>query len=260
MWFWPLTVKTPSQCYFNKEIRRYFAGAGQSAQATIAMKKGKKVHAEKDLKTAVKKATSNMPVPDADERIQRIAKAFSEIMDALGLDLSDDSLMDTPQRVAKMYVQELFRGLDPANAPELSSFDNHYQYGRMLVEKNISIKSTCEHHFMPILGKAHLGYISNGRVIGLSKINRIIDYFARRPQVQERLTKEIFEAFREALNTSDIIIVIDATHLCVSARGVEDTHCTTFTWEYGGYFEAPEARKEFFAAIQLPAMPSGINF
>lgn len=186
------------------------------------------------------------------EKIERISKAFAVILETLGLDLTDDSLSETPMRVAKMYVQELFRGLNPEHTPELSTFENHYQYRRMLVEKNITVKSTCEHHFMPILGKAHVGYISSGQIIGLSKINRIVDYYARRPQVQERLTRQILLAMQQALQTEDVIVVLDAKHFCVSARGIEDPHCTTYTIDYSGAFEDPALRNEFLRVCTTP--------
>lgn len=180
-----------------------------------------------------------------------IAEAFGTIMETLGLDLRDDSLQGTPARVAKMYVQEIFRGLDPANFPEISVFDNKYDYRRMLVERNIAVKSTCEHHFQPILGKAHIGYIANGKVIGLSKLNRIVDYFARRPQVQERMTKQILLTLQQALGTQDVIVVIDAKHMCVTHRGIEDQDSSTLTVEYSGQFSQTDLREEFLRYVQL---------
>ncbi|MBK1440699.1 GTP cyclohydrolase I FolE [Parapedobacter sp. ISTM3] len=179
------------------------------------------------------------------EKIATIARHFAAIMEALGLDLTDDSLKGTPRRVAKMYVKELFRGLNPANKPDLSVFDNKYGYGRMLVEKDIDVSSACEHHFLPMIGRAHVGYIADKQVIGLSKINRIVEYYARRPQVQERLTLQVFNELKQALGTESVIVVINAEHLCVSARGVRDRGSRTTTLEYGGAFSDKELREEF---------------
>lgn len=184
-----------------------------------------------------------------DEKIEIIQDHFAVIMKTLGLDLSDDSLKGTPYRVAKMYVKEIFSGLDPKNKPKISVFDNKYQYNKMLIEKNISLSSSCEHHFLPITGRAHVAYISSGKVIGLSKINRIVDYFARRPQVQERLTVQIYNELKKELNTEDIIVVIDAAHMCVSARGIEDKTSSTVTMEYGGKFNQAQFRDEFLSLI-----------
>lgn len=185
-----------------------------------------------------------------EEKMAVIEAHFAEIMHTLGLDLKDDSLKGTPRRVAKMFVQEIFGGLDPKRKPRISTFDNKYQYRRMLVEKNIDVTSTCEHHFLPIFGKAHVAYISNGTVIGLSKINRIVDYYARRPQVQERMTRQILEALKEALDTEDVIVMVDAKHMCVHARGIQDTESTTVTVEYSGAFEDAETRREFLDYVQ----------
>lgn len=185
-----------------------------------------------------------------EEKMAVIEEHFAEIMHTLGLDLSDDSLQGTPRRVAKMFVQEIFGGLDPKRKPRISTFDNKYQYRRMLVEKNIDVTSTCEHHFLPIFGKAHVAYISSGKVIGLSKINRIVDYYARRPQVQERMTRQILEALKEALDTNDVIVMMDAKHMCVHARGIQDTESTTVTVEYSGAFEAAETRREFLDYVR----------
>ncbi|PJE04468.1 MAG: GTP cyclohydrolase I FolE [Leptospira sp.] len=184
-----------------------------------------------------------------EEKIQNIQKYFALIMGELGLDLTDDSLRGTPYRVAKMYVQEIFSGLNPANKPVISTFDNKYQYDKMLVESNISFSSSCEHHFLPIVGKSHVGYISNGRVIGLSKINRIVDYFAKRPQVQERMTVQIIEELKKVLNTEDVIVVVEAGHMCVSTRGINDKSSMTTTIEYSGKFMSPSLRNEFFQLI-----------
>lgn len=211
-----------------------------------------KEHQEKGIRQPVR---TDAPFLSEQEKIGRIAAAFVTIMETLGLDLEDDSLKGTPVRVAKMYVSELFKGLDPAAAPDISTFDNHYQYNRVLIEKNILVKSTCEHHFLPILGHAHVGYYSSGRIIGLSKLNRIVDYYCRRPQVQERLTRQILIALQEALQTQDVIVVIDAVHLCVTARGIEDPHCSTYTIDYGGCFEDPLVRKEFLDCCPSSKLP-----
>ena len=171
------------------------------------------------------------------EKKQRIAILFEEIMDVMGLDLTDDSLKGTPQRVAKMYIDEIFSGLNPANKPKVALFDNKYQYNQMLVEKNITFYSNCEHHFVPIIGKAHVAYMSSGKVIGLSKINRIVQYYAKRPQVQERLTNQIANEFKAILKTEDVAVIIDAKHLCVSSRGIKDDASATVTSYYGGAFK-----------------------
>ena len=171
------------------------------------------------------------------DKKERIALLFEEIMDVMGLDLTDDSLKGTPKRVAKMYIDEIFSGLNPANKPKVALFDNKYQYNQMLVEKNITFYSNCEHHFVPIIGKAHVAYISSGKVIGLSKINRIVQYYAKRPQVQERLTNQIAIELKTILKTDDVAVIIDAKHLCVSSRGVEDDSSSTTTSYFGGKFE-----------------------
>ena len=173
-----------------------------------------------------------------DEKKQRIAILFEEIMDVMGLDLTDDSLKGTPQRVAKMYIDEIFSGLNPANKPKVALFDNKYQYNQMLVEKNITFYSNCEHHFVPIIGKAHVAYISSGKVIGLSKLNRIAQYYAKRPQVQERLTNQIANELKAILETDDVAVIIDAKHLCVSSRGIKDDTSSTVTSYYGGAFKS----------------------
>lgn len=193
--------------------------------------------------------------PDAFEKSDEqkmivIEQHFKAIMEALGLDLTDDSLMGTPHRVAKMYVQEIFSGLHPDNRPKISVFDNSYNYDKMLVEANIHFNSTCEHHFLPIVGKAHIGYVSGGKVIGLSKLNRIVDYFARRPQVQERMTVQIYNELCDVLNTKDVIVVVEATHLCVSSRGIKDTSSYTTTLQYGGVFEEKAFRNDFFSLLK----------
>ncbi len=186
-----------------------------------------------------------------DEKIEKIATHFESIMDILGLDRTDDSLSGTPRRVAKMYVKEIFSGLNPENFPDIKLFKNKYQYNQMLVEKNILFYSNCEHHFVPIIGKAHVAYISSGKVIGLSKINRIVQHFAKRPQVQERLTMQITKALQEALETADVAVVIDATHLCVSSRGVKDVNSSTVTANFCGKFENEATKNEFLKYIEL---------
>ena len=175
-----------------------------------------------------------------EEKKEKIAHLFSEIMDVMGLDLTDDSLQGTPKRVAKMYIEEIFSGLNPANKPKIALFDNKYQYNQMLVEKNITFYSNCEHHFVPIIGKAHVAYISSGKVIGLSKLNRIVQYYAKRPQVQERLTNQIAEELKAILNTEDVAVIIDAKHLCVSSRGIKDDTSSTVTSYFGGKFNNQE--------------------
>jgi GTP cyclohydrolase I len=174
------------------------------------------------------------------EKQARIAVLFKEIMDVMGLDLSNDSLQGTPKRVAKMYIDEIFSGLNPANKPKITLFDNIYQYKQMLIEKNITFYSNCEHHFVPIIGKAHVAYISSGKVIGLSKLNRIVQYYAKRPQVQERLTNQIANELKSILETDDVAVIIDAKHLCVSSRGIKDITSSTITAYYGGQFNTSE--------------------
>lgn len=185
------------------------------------------------------------------EKTELIQKDIAHIMQTLGLDLKDDSLKGTPLRVAKMYVNEIFGGLHPDRKPKSSVFENKYKYGEMLVEKNISVYSTCEHHLLPIVGKAHVGYISNGTVIGLSKINRIVDYFAKRPQVQERMTRQIVTELQNALKTDDVACVIDAKHLCVNSRGIRDVESSTVTSEFGGAFKNAAVKREFLDYIRL---------
>ncbi len=184
------------------------------------------------------------------EKIENIQLHFQKIMEELGLDLNDDSLSGTPYRVAKMYVKELFYGLNPENKPKLSSFENKYGYGKMLVESNITIDSACEHHFLPITGFAHVAYIPNERVIGLSKINRLVDYYSHRPQVQERLCLQIMKDLQEALDTKNVIVMISSRHLCVSSRGIKDKSSYTTTLEYGGEFNKVEVRNEFFNSVK----------
>ena len=185
------------------------------------------------------------------EKIELIREDVRHIMETLGLDLTDDSLSGTPNRVAKMYVNEIFGGLSPDNKPNASTFDNKYKYGEMLVEKNITVYSTCEHHLLPIVGRAHVAYISKGTVVGLSKMNRIVDYYAKRPQVQERLTIQIVKELQEVLGTKDVACIIDAKHLCVNSRGIRDIESSTVTSEFGGKFKSPETKREFLDYIQL---------
>jgi GTP cyclohydrolase IA len=178
-----------------------------------------------------------------EDKIERITKSVRDILETLGMDLTDDSLKGTPKRVAKAYVNELFSGLNPLNKPSSSTFENKYQYGEMLVEKNITLYSTCEHHLLPIVGKAHIAYISSGRVVGLSKMNRIVEYYANRPQVQERLTMQVVQELQQILNTQDVACIIDAKHLCVNSRGIKDIASSTVTDE--------NLRKEFLAYVSL---------
>ena len=186
-----------------------------------------------------------------DEKMAIIEDKFRDIMETMGLDLTDDSLRGTPHRVAKMFIKEIFYGLNPDNKPKISVFENKFKYNEMLVEKNINMNSTCEHHFLPIVGKAHVAYISNGEVIGLSKINRIVDYYSRRPQVQERLTVQIAEELRRILKTDDVAIIIDAKHMCVSSRGIQDESSSTVTAEYSGKFKDKAVREEFLRYLDI---------
>ena len=186
-----------------------------------------------------------------EEKIERIQHSVLDIMQTLGLDMTDDSLKGTPRRVAKMFVKEVFGGLHPDKKPGASTFENKYKYGEMLVEKNITVYSTCEHHLLPIVGKAHVAYISNGRVVGLSKMNRIVDYFAKRPQVQERMTIQIVQELQKVLGTQDVACVVDAKHLCVNSRGIRDIESSTVTAEFGGKFKEAQVRREFLDYIKL---------
>jgi GTP cyclohydrolase I len=193
--------------------------------------------------------------PDAfalsdDEKIAGITEHFREIMHLLGLDLTDDSLAGTPRRVAKMYVQEWFRGLNPAHRPEVRLFENRYQYSQLLLERDITLFSCCEHHFVPIIGKAHVAYLPGDNVVGLSKLNRVVQYYARRPQVQERLTRQIAEELKQTLHTDNVAVLIEADHLCVMSRGVNDTSSSTITAEYSGAFqEDATLRAEFLRLL-----------
>lgn len=187
---------------------------------------------------------------DNEIKIELIQKHFKEIMQVLGLDLTDESLKDTPKRVAKMYVNETFAGLNPKNQPKATLFENNYQYKEMLVEKNIGFYSTCEHHFVPIFGKAHVAYISNGNVIGLSKLNRIVDFFAKRPQVQERMCIQIANHLKEVLKTEDVAVIMEAKHLCVASRGIKDDSSTTVTSSYHGKFNDCNTKSELMTLIE----------
>lgn len=200
-----------------------------------------------DIETPLKPDAFELP---DETKMELIEDRFREIMDILGLDLEDDSLKGTPRRVAKMFVKEIFQGLNPDHKPEVSLFDNKYQYNKMLVERNITVKSFCEHHFLPIYGKAHIAYISSGKVIGLSKLNRIVEYFSRRPQVQERLTIQIANELKRVLQTEDVAVYIEAKHMCVQMRGVEHDHSDTITAEYSGKFLNEHTRAEFLQTIR----------
>lgn len=206
-------------------------------------------HYSSSLDTPMRKAAFELN--DA-QKIKIIATNFEQIMHALGLDLTDDSLKDTPMRVAKMYVKEVFSGLNPANKPQSALFENKYQYNEMLIEKDITLYSYCEHHFVPIIGKVHVAYISsNNKVIGLSKINRIVQYYAKRPQVQERLTNQIANELKEVLQSNHVAVVIDAVHLCVSSRGIKDTNSSTITSCFFGKFNEHKTKSEFISLIKL---------
>jgi GTP cyclohydrolase I len=195
--------------------------------------------------------SENAELLSKEEKIEKIQGHFKEIMETLGLDMTDDSLQDTPRRVAKMYVNEVFKGLDASNKPAIKLFKNGYKYKEMLVERDITVYSYCEHHFVPIIGKAHVAYISNGNVIGLSKINRLVEYYSKRPQVQERLNEQIARALKEVLKTEDVAVILDAEHLCVKSRGIQDTASSTVTASYHGKFKNEETRKEFLTYINL---------
>jgi GTP cyclohydrolase I len=200
--------------------------------------------------------STNTPLrPDAfhlsdDHKIELITRHFREIMLVLGLDLEDDSLAGTPHRVAKMYVKEVFSGLNPANRPAAKLFHNRFGYQQMLIERDITLYSYCEHHFVPIIGKAHVAYIPNGHVVGLSKLNRIVHYFSKRPQVQERLTMQISEELKQVLHTEDVAVMIEADHLCVMSRGVNDVSSSTITTEYSGQFRNMDTRNEFLRLLK----------
>ncbi len=204
-------------------------------------------HIGTSLETPLRKDAFEM---DDALKIKLVQKHFAEIMHLLGLDLTDDSLSGTPHRVAKMYVKEVFAGLNPANKPCVKLFENKYQYNEMLIERNITLYSYCEHHFVPIIGKVHVAYISSGQVIGLSKINRLVQYYAKRPQVQERLTNQIADGLKEALQSDDVAVIIDAVHLCVASRGVKDTSSSTVTANFSGRFEDEKTKTAFISLIK----------
>ncbi|MBN8219070.1 MAG: GTP cyclohydrolase I FolE [Spirochaetes bacterium] len=203
-----------------------------------------------DLKGAAHPLRPDAFVMPDKEKVRLIQEHMREILEILGLDLGDDSLKDTPERVAKMYVEEIFSGLNPANRPRMSLFENRYQFRDMVVEKNITVYSHCEHHFQPFFGHSHVAYIPNKKVIGLSKLNRIVQYYSRRPQVQERLTLQIAEDLRDTLGTEDVAVIIEAQHLCVAARGVEDPHSETFSSHYSGAFKDKSMRDDFLHAVR----------
>jgi GTP cyclohydrolase IA len=186
------------------------------------------------------------------EKIDLIQEHFKSIMEILGLDLNDDSLKGTPKRIAKMYVKEIFSGLDPKNMPAATLFNNTFGYRQMLLERNINFYSNCEHHFVPFFGKAHVAYFGEEKVIGLSKLNRIVQYFAKRPQVQERLTNQIGSELQKILNTDSVAVMLEAEHLCVASRGIKDIGASTITTFFGGDFQLEETRSEFFQLLKLP--------
>jgi len=207
-------------------------------------------HCSSSSKTPLKK--NAFKISDI-EKIKLIETKIRDILDILGMDLKDESISGTPKRVARMFINEIFSGINPINKPNTSTFNNNYKYGEMLVEKNITVNSTCEHHLLPIVGIAHVAYISNGKVVGLSKINRIVDYYSKRPQVQERLTLQIVQELQNILKTKDVACVIDAKHLCVNSRGIRDAQSSTVTSEFGGKFKEKEIKKEFLDYIKLEA-------
>lgn len=204
-------------------------------------------HMATSMKTPMRKDAFDL---SDEEKINIIQHHFQKIMEALGLDLADDSLSGTPYRFAKMYVKELFYGLNPDNRPRISTFDNKYSYRKILVEQNITIDSSCEHHFLPIVGHAHVGYVPKDKVVGLSKINRLVDYYAHRPQVQERLCLQILKDLQQTLDTEDVIVMVHARHLCVSSRGIKDKESATTTLEYGGVFVDEDRRNEFYNLLK----------
>ena len=205
-------------------------------------------HFSNNAQTPLRKDAFEM---SREQKIKVIKKDVAHILETLGMDLTDDSIKGTPLRVAKMFVNEIFGGLYPESRPVASTFENSYKYGEMLVEKNITLYSTCEHHLLPIVGKAHVAYVSNGTVVGLSKMNRIVEYYAKRPQVQERLTLQVVQELQEVLNTRDVACVIDAKHLCVNSRGINDIASSTVTAEYGGVFKETDKKREFLDYIQI---------
>jgi GTP cyclohydrolase IA len=186
---------------------------------------------------------------DDKTKIALIEQHFREILTVLGLDLEDDSLKNTPRRVAKMYVREIFSGLNPCNKPKVSLFENQFDYNKMIIERDITVHSNCEHHFVPFMGKAHVGYFSSGKVIGLSKINRVVHYFCNRPQLQERLTLQIIHELKDMIGTEDIAVLIKAKHMCVASRGIQDDSTNTITAEYFGKFNDPDVKSEFLKLV-----------
>jgi GTP cyclohydrolase I len=206
-------------------------------------------HFSKNVDTPIRSDAFDL---DDDEKIDLIENHFKQIMHILGLDLLDESLRGTPRRVAKMYVKEMFQGLNPENKPAMTLFTNEYNYNEMLIEKNIQFYSNCEHHFVPIVGKVHVAYVSSGKVIGLSKLHRIVNFFARRPQVQERMTIQIGNALKEALMTENVAVLVNADHFCVSSRGIQDQTSSTVTAFYGGIFKTEEKKNEFLKILALP--------
>lgn len=204
------------------------------------------------VKTGVETPMSEDKLPKHEERLGTIIRNIHEIMAALGLDLKDDSLCETPRRIAKMYLNEIFWGLDYNNFPKITTIENKMQYENMLLERHIKVSSQCEHHFLPFIGEAFIAYLPDKRVIGLSKINRIVEFFSRRPQVQERLTEQIFHTLCMILDTENVAVLIRACHTCVKLRGVEDVNSDTVTSRLGGKFYAGEAlRNEFYQSIKL---------
>jgi len=204
-------------------------------------------HISTSVKTPMKEDAFKL---NDDQKIEIIQEHFKAIMDTLGLDTRDESLRGTPYRVAKMYVKEIFRGLNPGNKPIAKKFSNNYEYNDMVLEKNIQVSSFCEHHFLPFIGKAHVAYISSGKVIGLSKINRIVDHYSRRPQVQERLTLQIADELQHALESEDIAVFIESKHFCVSMRGIQDSASSTITTEFRGAFKQSEMKQRFIDFIR----------
>lgn len=232
----------------NGNGKAKFNGNGHSSQLVNNFDSMGDNHVGTSIETPMR--TDAFDLSD-EQKMAVVEDKFRDIMETMGLDLTDDSLRGTPHRVAKMFIKEIFYGLNPDNKPRISVFENKFKYNEMLVEKNINLNSTCEHHFLPIVGKAHVAYISNGEVIGLSKINRIVDYFARRPQVQERLTVQIANELKHILKTDDVAIVIDAKHMCVSSRGIQDESSSTVTAEYSGKFKNNAVRDEFLKYLEL---------
>lgn len=226
-------------------IKNEFSTKGSNEYDFLEEEMGN-AHAGSSLDTPIREGAFES---SDEEKMEKIEGHFREIMDTLGLDLNDDSLQGTPRRVAKMFVKEIFKGLNPENEPAITLFENKFQYKQMLVEKGIKLHTFCEHHFLPIYGVAHIAYVANGNVIGLSKLNRIVEYFAKRPQVQERLTVQIANYLKKVLQTEDVAVYIEAKHMCVQARGVEHEGCSTVTSDYGGKFLKEKTRSEFLAAI-----------